>query len=93
MRQSAYRDQERRWIALGEDGRFVTLCRATDPTEEEIAQVEAAMRAQGRTGWLAVMECNPWITARPALLEVRPLGEPASNFADAVATFRAQRSV
>lgn len=53
------RDHERRWIILGEDGRFTTLARTSDPTEAEIAEVEAAMRAQGVAGWLAVMERNP----------------------------------
>ena len=39
---------DRRWIVLGEDGRIVTLGRATDPSEEEITQVEAV---SDRRGW------------------------------------------
>ncbi|MBW6397026.1 hypothetical protein KPL78_04160 [Roseomonas sp. HJA6] len=83
--------RERRWIILGEDGRFVTLGRAVAPTDEDINAAEAAMRAQGVAGWVAVMSGSPWTFARPELMEVRPLASPASTFAAAVAAFRRTR--
>ena len=43
---------ERRWIVLGTDGRYVTLGRASDPSEEEIRRAETSLRAQGLSGWL-----------------------------------------
>ncbi|MDU7523817.1 MAG: hypothetical protein E7K72_20975 [Roseomonas mucosa] len=79
------RSRERRWIALGIDGRYVTLGRATDPSEEEVRGAEEALRAQGLAGWLAVMEGNPYVSAAPRLLEVRRLAQPAVPFADAAA--------
>jgi hypothetical protein len=81
---------ERRWIVLTEDGRFVTLGRASDPTKEELAAAEAAMRAQGTAGWLALMEGSPYVAALPTFLEVRPLADPAGTFAEAVDAFRAR---
>lgn len=86
------RHRERRWIVLGEDGRFVTLGRASDPTDEEVAAAEANMRAQGVAGWLAVMEGNPCTVAQPTFLAVRPLAEPICAFEEAVAAFRARRA-
>jgi hypothetical protein len=67
----------RRWIVLGEDGRHVTLGRDSDPAEAEIAAAEAALRAQGPHGWLAVAEGDLWSGRNSArLLMVRALGEP-----------------
>ncbi len=85
------RQRERRWIILGEDGRFITLGHAVPPTEEEIAEAEAAMRAQGVAGWIAVMVGNPWTVVRPDLVEVRPLAGPTATFVAAVAAFRRRR--
>ena len=75
----------RRWIILSTDGRYVTLGRASDPSEEEIRASGAALRAQGLAGWLAVMEGDPYGGPDPRLLEVRPLGDPTVTFADAAA--------
>lgn len=77
------RSKERRWIVLGTDGRFVTLGRASDPSDEEVRGAEEALRAQGLAGWLAVMEGNPYTGAVPRLMEVRPLAGPAVPFAEA----------
>jgi hypothetical protein len=75
------RSAERRWIVLAEDGRFVTLGRASDPTEQEILDSEAALLRQGLPGgWLAVMQGNPHVGAEPRLMEVRCLGEPKIPF-------------
>jgi hypothetical protein len=71
---------ERRWIVLAEDGRYVTLGRETDPSDEEIGAAEAALVAQGIAGWLAVMEGNPHIGRLPRLMQVRALGKPSGAF-------------
>ena len=80
---SANRDREKRWVVLGEDGRFVTLGRASDPSEVEIQAAEEGLRAQGLAGWLAVMAGNPYEGALPRLMEVRPLAAPSGSFTDA----------
>jgi hypothetical protein len=81
----ADRGCERRWIIVVPDGRFSTLDRTSGPSEAEILSAEEALRAQGLAGWLAVMEGNPYIGAPPRLLEVRPLADPTSSFAEASA--------
>lgn len=48
--------RERRWIILAEDGRHVTLGRATDPTDAEVAQAGEGLRSLQLGGWLAVLE-------------------------------------
>ena len=75
--------KERRWIVLSTDGRYVTLGRASDPSEEEVQGAENALRAQGLAGWLAIMEGNPYVCAEPRLMEVRTLAEPSTSFAAA----------
>jgi hypothetical protein len=83
--------RERRWIILGEDGRYVTLGRDSDPTEDELAKAEGALQAQGLAGWLAIMEGNPHTVAQPVLMMVRPLADPASTFEKGTAAFRSRR--
>lgn len=83
---------ERRWIVLGEDGRFVTLGRATDPSEGEIARAEESLHAQGLAGWLAVMSGSPYATRLPTLLMVRPLADPKETFDAAAEAFRIAQS-
>lgn len=87
MRTSKGNLKERRWIVLGTDGRYVTLGRASDPSEDEVRGAEEALRAQGLAGWLAIMEGNPYVGAAPRVLEVRPLADPTVQFADAAAAF------
>lgn len=79
------RPRERRWVVLGTDGRYATLGRASDPSDEEVRGAEAALRARGLAGWLAIMDGNPHLGPVPRLMEVRPLAGPASSFADAAA--------
>lgn len=76
---------DRRWVILGEDGRFVTLGRASDPSESEIAGSEKALLAQGLAGWLAIMEGNPYAGPLPRLMCVRPLATPTRQFSEAAA--------
>lgn len=59
--------------------------RASDPSEEEILRAEEQLRTQGLSGWLAVMEGNPYAGAVPRLMEVRALAGPTTSFADAAA--------
>jgi hypothetical protein len=80
--------RERRWILLGEDGRYVTLGRHSDPSEREIVEAESNLRRLGRAGWLAIMQGNPHFAAPPSLMMVRPLANPSSAFADAVHMMR-----
>ena len=79
---------DRRWVVLGTDGRYVTLGRATDPTESEIRRVEEALRAQGSSGWLAIMSGSAYAKRTPDLMVVRPLAEPEATFDEAVTAFR-----
>lgn len=81
---------ERRWIVLVGDGRYVTLGRHSDPSEEEIVRAEEGLRQQGLTGWLAVMQGNPNTGAVLHLMEVRPLAEPEGSFEAAGAACIAQ---
>lgn len=68
---------DRRWVVIGEDGRYVTLGRAADPTESELRDVERQLSAQGMGGWLAVMSSSPYGPTAPALMMVRPLASPS----------------
>jgi hypothetical protein len=81
MANSLPRSIERRWIVLSVDGRYATLGRETDPCGDEIEAAEAALRAQGTAGWLAVMEGNPHVGRLPRLMQVRSLGTPEGDFA------------
>jgi hypothetical protein len=83
MKSDTERSRERRWVVVATDGRYVTLGRDSDPSEEEIAAAEHALRLQNLSGWLAIMEGSPWVGAAPRLLEVRSLASPATTFAEA----------
>ena len=78
---------EKRWIILGEDGRYVSLGRGSDPTDEEILKAEAMLIAQGISGWLAVLAGSPFDDGIPGMLEVRPLAKPTQTFDQARAAF------
>jgi hypothetical protein len=82
---------ETRWLVLGTDGRHVTLGRHSDPSPEEIKSVEAALAANGQSGWLAVLNGSYYRHRGPALMMVRPLCNPKRSFADAAAAFEAAR--
>jgi hypothetical protein len=76
-------DKERRWIVLSPDGRYVTVGRSYDPTEQEINVFEADLSKRGLSGWLAIMEGNPWGRRLPSLMLVRPIAHPNADFAEA----------
>lgn len=77
-------ETERRWIVLAPDGRYVTVGRNYDPTEQEINTFEADLSKRGLSGWLAIMEGNPWGRRLPSLMLVRPMAQPTADFAEAV---------
>ena len=75
--------RERRWVVVAEDGRYATLGRETDPSEDETAAAEKGLEAAGTGGWLAIMEGKPYVGEEPTLLEVRTLAKPSTSFATA----------
>lgn len=85
---------ERCWIILADDGRHVSIGRATDPTEDEILAAEEALVAQGLGGWLAVME-GDYYRRRSSinLLEVSQLGQPRVDWDEAGKMFQEAREV
>ncbi|WP_135468401.1 hypothetical protein [Crenalkalicoccus roseus] len=79
---------ERRWIVLGQDGRHVTLGRATSPSAEEIAAASKAMESQGLTGWIATLDGDYWGRGRVTLAPVQTIGAAATlDWPPAVAGF------
>jgi hypothetical protein len=84
---------ETRWIVLGTDGRHVTLGRHTDPTEDEIEAAEAALKAAGQAGWLAVMRGRYYSRRSLELVMVRPLGVPGEVWNTATQAFEAARKI
>ena len=81
-----------RWIVLGEDGKFITLGRATDPSAEEIALAEERLRGDGLAGWLAIMSGSAYSHHAPTVTMVRPLADPKGSFNAAADAFRAAHS-
>ena len=82
---------DRRWVVLAEDGRYVTLGRATDPTASEIDTAEAGLRSTGLRGYLAVLSGSSYGVEPPQILLVRPLaGAPSEGFPAACKAFRRQ---
>jgi hypothetical protein len=83
---------ERRWIVLGQDGRHVTLGRATPPSTGEVAAAADALTRQGLAGWLATLDGAYWGRGRLVLAPVQSIG--AAGTADwpaAAAAFAQQR--
>jgi hypothetical protein len=86
------RTREKRWIAIGADGRHITMGRHSDPTEDEIGRLEAGLREQGIGAWLAVAEGDYWNPkARMTLLMVRSIGRPEGVWEQAVTAFNERR--
>jgi hypothetical protein len=85
--------RDRRWIALGADGRHITLGCHSDPSDAEIAHLEAELGRQGVGGaWLAVAEGDYWKPRmRVTLLKVRTVGNPDGTWEKAVAAFLDRR--
>ena len=82
----------RRWIALGVDGRHITLGGHSDPSDDELARLEAELAREGIGAWLAVAEGDYWKPrTRVRLLQVRCLGTPEGTWESAVAAFTERR--
>ena len=68
------RTRDRRWAAVGADGRHIWLGRHSDPSDAELAEVTRQLETQGMTAWLAVTEGNYYATKDVlTVLMVRPL--------------------
>jgi len=83
---------ERRWAALGEDGRHAWLGRHSDPSPAEITQIEAALVRQDLRGWIVVIQGDYWDPhAALNVLPVRSLGTAPVPFDEVLARFLAKR--
>ena len=69
---------ERRWALIAQDGRHSWLGRYTDPSDEELSRVTAALAEQGLSGWLAVTEGIYHSRGSLTVMMVRPLHGEAS---------------
>ncbi len=84
-------ETESRWMVLGSDGRHVSLGR-TEPSEAEIATANAALAAQGLSGWLARMQGEYYSRGRVTLEPLRAIGvAPEANWQAALSAFLAAR--
>lgn len=87
------RIRNRRWIALDADGRHIAQGCHSDPSETDIARLEAELGRQGIGGvWLAVAEGDYWKPrTRMSLLMVRSIGSPDRTWKSAEAAFFERR--
>ena len=84
--------RERRWVILGDDGRHVSIGRATDPSEDELARAADGLRAAGLGGWVAILEGSYYQTrGKISLMMVREIAPPASTWETAVTLFQTRR--
>jgi DNA-binding transcriptional MocR family regulator len=82
---------ETRWIVLGADGRHVSLGRA-EPSEAEIATANAALAAQGLSGWLARMQGEYYSRRKVTLERIQRIGaEHEADWEAALSAFHAAR--
>jgi hypothetical protein len=79
--------------SLDADGRHIALGCHSDPSEADIARVEAELGPQGVGGaWLAVAEGDYWKPrTRMSLLMVRSIGSPDGSWKSAEAAFFKRR--
>jgi hypothetical protein len=84
--------RDRSWIVLAEDGRHVSLGRASDPDAAELASLTDGLTAQNLGGWLAVMQGDYYGgRVAPSLLLVRALTPVSVDWESAVAAFQQKR--
>ena len=84
-------ETETRWMILGADGRHVSLGRA-EPSEAEIATANAALAAQGLSGWLARMQGDYYSRATVTLEPLQRIGTPHdADWQAALTAFHAAR--
>ena len=82
---------EIRWIVLCSDGRHVTICRHSDPDENDIEHARSGLAAAGLSGWLAVLKGGYYTRSKGELFMVLPLSDDPGSWDHAVATFMAIR--
>ena len=80
-----------RWVLLTETGDLSTLSRHREPDEQDIAKAVAALARLERAGWIAVMSHSLHERPPPDLIMVRPLRDPTTPFAEAVAALHDRR--
>jgi hypothetical protein len=84
-------ETENRWIALGAEGRHVSLGR-TEPSEAEVMAASDALAAQGLTGWLARMQGEYYSRRNLTLEPLRTIGTtPEADWQATLTAFHAIR--
>lgn len=78
---------EFRTIILGDDGLHVTVGRHREPSADEIALGEVALKEQGHGGWLCRMEGSYYRRGKVRLTRLQTLGTPAKAFSAAESRF------
>lgn len=78
-----------RTIILGDDGRYVTLGRHSQPTADEIAEAARGLVAQGLGGWLATMRGTFYQRRCPGVTMLREIAPPRQGWDAAVAALKA----
>jgi hypothetical protein len=68
---------------LSPDGGYVSLGRYTDPSDHDISHIETDLSSRGLSGWLAIMDGNPWGPRLPTLMMVKPIAKPSTAFTEA----------
>ena len=82
---------ETRTIILSDDGRHVTLGRASEPSEAEVAAAGASLAGLGVGGWLCTMTGVYYGRRKVTLACIREVAAPRADFATAEAAFHVNR--
>ena len=77
-----------RWIILLESGEYALMGRHSEPTLDELHEMETRMAATGVRGWLAIMDRSEYASGTPEFHMIRPILAPGTSFEAAVAKFR-----
>lgn len=77
-----------RWVILLESGEYALMGRSSEPTPDELDEMETRMTAAGVRGWLAVMDRSEYASGTAEFIMIRPLLAPSTSFENAVTKFR-----
>ena len=80
---------EDRTVIIADDGRYVTLGRYSQPSEDELQAARDALAKQGIGAWLATMHGTFYQRRAPKLTMIRELVPPRVTWDAAVAAFKA----
>ena len=84
---------ERRYLVVASDGRHVTIGRAVDPADEELAKAGARLDADGLAGWYVLSEGDYWrVGVEIAWLPLRRITSLPGNWDAAAAASHALRA-